>query len=291
MLVVDAQIHIWAGAGSSARHGSTPFPAEAALEGMDAAGVDAAVLHPPEWDPGAVGYTEATVARCPDRFAMYAAPDLLRPDGREEVVRLHATPGVLGLRFLCMRPEQRSWPHDGTMEWMFTLAEQLGMPVTLCGPVVLPVVADVARRHPDLKLVVDHFGLVAYGPDGGLVQSPDVHVWARFPHVAVKLTGAPDYATDGYPFRGMADVVRRLYDAYGPDRLFWGTDITRVDGHGGTRHKATWRQCVSMFTEHMDWLPTDELALIMGRAYCAWHGWTPAPARTGATDRPGSEVT
>jgi predicted TIM-barrel fold metal-dependent hydrolase len=161
------------------------------------------------------------------------------------------------------------------MEWMFALAEELGLPVTLCGPTLMPIVARVAARYPALKVVVDHFGLVGYGPDGGLIHHPDVLTWARFPHVALQLTGSPDYATDAYPFPGMISLVRAFYDAYGPSRLFWGTDITRVDGHGGSRFKATWRQCVTMFTEHMSWLGDEDRAQIMGDAYCAWHGWTP----------------
>jgi predicted TIM-barrel fold metal-dependent hydrolase len=281
MLVVDSQIHLWAGAGSSSRHGSTPFRMEDAIAGMDAAGVDAAVIHPPGWDPGAGDYAAAAIDAHPDRFAAYATLDLDAPDGPDQLRRRHRTPGVLGLRFLCLEPAQRTWPQDGTMDWMFALAEELGMPVTLCGPTLMPVVARVAERHPGLKLVVDHFGLVAYAGDGGLVQSPDVLGWARYANVAVKLTGAPDYATDRYPFPGMRDVVHALYDAYGPHRLFWGTDITRVNGHGGTRHKATWRECVTMFTEHMSWLPDAGLELIMGTAYCEWHRWMPgSPVRS-----------
>jgi hypothetical protein len=46
MFIVDSQIHLWAGPGSSTWHGSTPFLAEDALAGMDAAGVEAAVIHP-----------------------------------------------------------------------------------------------------------------------------------------------------------------------------------------------------------------------------------------------------
>lgn len=276
VVVIDAQIHLWAGAGSSARHGSSPFTAEEALRGMDEAGVDAAVIHPPGWDTDAVPYAEAIVDAHPERFARYATVDLTAPDGPEHLRRLHAAPGVNGLRFLCMSPEERSWPQDGTMDWMFALAEQVGMPVTLCGPVLMPIVARTAERYPDLKLVVDHFGLIGYASDGGLLQSPDVHAWARYPNVAVKLTGAPDYATDAYPFPAMLETVRALYDAYGPQRLFWGTDITRINGHGGTRHKATWRQCVTMFTEHLPWLPPHDLALILGEAYAAWHGWRPA---------------
>lgn len=279
MLIIDAQIHLWAGAGSSPRHGSTPFRMPDALAGMDEAGVTAAVLHPPGWDPDSRRYAADAVAGHPDRFAAYATLALDRPDGPDVLRRWHRTPGVVGLRFLCLAPEERSWPTDGTMDWMFALAEEVGMPVALCGPTLMPVVADVAARHSDLKLVVDHFGLIAYGDGGGLVQHPDVLAWARFPNVAVKLTGAPDYATDPYPFPGMRDVVHALYDAYGPHRLFWGSDITRVNGHGGTRHKATWLECVTMFTEHMPWLPATDLELIMGRAYADWHDRWPRLGR------------
>jgi predicted TIM-barrel fold metal-dependent hydrolase len=273
--VIDAQIHLWAGPGSSPRHGSTPFTVEEALRGMDKAGVDAAVIHPPGWDPDAGAYAAAVVEARPERFARYATVELTGPYGPEQLRQAQATPGVLGLRFLCMAMHERSWPRDGTMDWMFALAEQEGIPVTLCGPFLMPIVARTAERYPELRLVVDHFGLINYAADGSLMQSPDVHSWARYPNVAVKLTGAPDYATEPYPFPAMIQVVRALYDAYGAQRLFWGTDITRVNGHGGTRHKASWRECVTMFTEHMPWLSTSELALIMGEAYSAWHHWYP----------------
>ena len=41
---------------------------------------------------------------------------------------------------------------------------------------------------------------------------------------------------------------------------FWGTDITRMP--------ASWKQCVTMFTEEMPWLKGRDLELVMGRA-CA----------------------
>jgi predicted TIM-barrel fold metal-dependent hydrolase len=284
MLIVDSQIHLWAGPGSSPRHGSSPFTIADAITGMDEAGVDAAVVSPPGWDPQSTQYAANAIAAHPDRFAAYATVPLDEPDGPSRLHQWRNTPGVLGLRYLCLEPHQRSWPYEGAMDWMFALAEEVNMPVALCGPVLMPVVAQVAERYPALRLIVDHFGLINYAEDGGLIQSPDILTWARYPNVAVKLTGAPDYATDQYPFPGMRDVVHALYDAYGPGRLFWGTDITRVNGHGGTRYKATWRQCVTMFTEHMPWLSGADLELIMGSAYCDWHGWTP-PART-STDIP-----
>src|SRR6202022_492185 len=103
-------------------------------------------------------------------------------------------------------------------------------------------------------------------------QHKDVLSWSRFRNVSVKLSGAPDYAReDGYPFKGMHDRIHRLYDAYGPERLFWGTDITRLSN-------CTWRQAVTMFTEELPWLSENDKTLIMGEALCRWFNWWPSPA-------------
>jgi len=47
--------------------------------------------------------------------------------------------------------------------------------------------------------------------------------------------------------------------------MFWGTDITRMP--------TTWKQCVTMFTEELPWLPAQDKELIMGHALCAWLAW------------------
>ena len=74
---------------------------------------------------------------------------------------------------------------------------------------------------------------------------PELLRLAGFSNVAVKATAAPAYATDGYPFRSVHDHLHKLFDAYGPDRMFWGTDITRMP--------CTWRECVTMFSEELSW--------------------------------------
>ena len=57
MQIVDAQIHVWGrGLPSNLAHRQvTAFTTEEAVGLMDAGGVDAAVIHPPGWDPGAGG--------------------------------------------------------------------------------------------------------------------------------------------------------------------------------------------------------------------------------------------
>src|SRR5439155_5788113 len=53
MLIVDAQVHIWsAGPPTNAAHRQvTSYTAEECIRDMDAAGVNACLLHPPGWDP------------------------------------------------------------------------------------------------------------------------------------------------------------------------------------------------------------------------------------------------
>ena len=94
---------------------------------------------------------------------------------------------------------------------------------------------------------------------------PELLRLAGFPNVAVKATAAPAYATDRYPFRSVHDHLQKLFDAYGPDRMFWGTDITRMP--------CTWRECVTMFSEELSWLQGRDRDLVMGHALCNWLGW------------------
>ena len=76
---------------------------------------------------------------------------------------------------------------------------------------------------------------------------------------------APHYSTQPYPFRNIHDGLHRIFDAYGPGRSFWGTDITRIP--------CTWRQCVTFFSEELPWLRGEDLDKVMGRGLTAWLGW------------------
>ena len=72
MRIIDAQIHLWAtGLPSNQTHWPvTHFTAEEAIALMDAGGVDAAVIHPPAWDPGSTELAFKAVQDYPGRFAI-----------------------------------------------------------------------------------------------------------------------------------------------------------------------------------------------------------------------------
>jgi predicted TIM-barrel fold metal-dependent hydrolase len=266
MLIVDAQIHLWSKGKTLPPHRAEPYSMAQALADMDAAGIDRAVIHPPSWDEDSNALAIDAVRAHPHRFAILGRLALDRPESRGLIDGWKKHPGMLGLRFTFLQPHQKTWPHDGTMDWLWPAAEQAGVPVALLAVEFLPLLGRIAERHPRLKLIVDHMAAVrgAKG-DAAFAKVDELTALAKYPNVAVKATGGPGVAADGYPFRGLHPYYRRIYDAFGPQRMFWGTDITRMP--------CRWSQCVTAFTEEMPWLPERDKELIMGRAICDWLGW------------------
>src|SRR5215211_7006937 len=110
MRVVDAQVHIWGSGvpGTLTHRQISSFSAEDLLAEMDEAGVDAAIIHPPGWDPNGSQVAAAAASQYPGRFAIMDHFALDRPDAPAQVAGWRARPGVVGLRFTFLSPEQQS---------------------------------------------------------------------------------------------------------------------------------------------------------------------------------------
>ncbi len=268
MLIVDAQIHLWSQnlPTNPAHRQITSWSAEECLMEMDQGGVNAALIHPPGWDPNSLVVAESAAVRYPDRFAILGNFPLDKPESRNLIDGWMSRPGMLGLRFAFTQPHQQSWSSDGTMDWLWPACEKAGIPVALMASSFLPLVAQVAERHPGLKLIIDHLGRARGGRDDAAFSNiAEVCALAKFPNVALKATGAAGESSEPYPFKNIHKYLRQLYDAFGPTRYFWGTDITRMP--------VSWKQCVTLFTEELPWLTGNDLELVMGRGVCDWLGW------------------
>jgi predicted TIM-barrel fold metal-dependent hydrolase len=91
---------------------------------------------------------------------------------------------------------------------------------------------------------------------------------ARFPNVSCKMSSAANRSHASYPFSDLTPHLRRVFDAFGPRRSYWGTDLTADLG------KATYRQRVTHFTETLEFLNEDDKDWVMGRAILTRLGWT-----------------
>jgi len=146
-------------------------------------------------------------------------------------------------------------------------AEKLGIPIyVLFHHDHMHLLDRLAERYPGLRLVVDHLGLNSHLKDDAcFVDLDKLLVLAKRPNVAVKSSALPCYSTQDYPFANLHPYVRRVFDAFGPRRMFWGTDWSRLP--------CSWKQGITLFTEELPWLRGEDLELVMGKALCDWIGW------------------
>ncbi len=266
MMIVDSQVHAWVNGEPTGPHRRSPITREALNAEMQAAGVARVVLAPPLWDPEGNAYTLSLARSEPDRFAVMG---MLDANGDDPSDRLHTwrnQPGMLGIRFLFNTKDRLAPLLSGGLDRAWSVAEEIDLVVAMLIPGSLHLVDDIARRHPRLRIIVDHLGV----PRGSLGPAafdhlPALLALAKYPNVHVKAAGVGDYAIDPYPFRSLDAPLRRIFNAFGAERLIWGSDLSRL------HHP--YRQCVAHFRDSLPWLSSTDIELIMGGNVCRLLDW------------------
>ncbi|HVC59827.1 MAG TPA: amidohydrolase family protein [Acetobacteraceae bacterium] len=271
MLIVDAQVHIWGAdtperpwpaTGHNYAHRDAPLGKDALLREMDAAGVGRVVIVPPSWEGDRNDLALEAARQHPDRFAIMGRLPLY-PADPAALATWRRQPGMLGLRFTAGR--ESGWLTDGSADWVWEAAQRNGLPVMISCPGLLSAIDGIAERHPGLRLVIDHLALRRARDDAAYADIPLLCSLAKRPNVAAKASATPASSTRPYPYRNIHGYLAQVFDAFGPLRMFWGTDLTRLP--------CTYRQAVTMFTEELPFLSASDKSWVMGRALCAWLGW------------------
>lgn len=235
MEIIDAQIHQpeCVGAWSHGAESLLDLSCELAREAMDCVGVDAALIVAQR------DFYVRAIERDPTRFRACHRIDVAR--AAADPVWLHglmdeiwSTPNVAAVRLVL-----RSW-RDGELvpgvDW-----DSIGHVMEIVASRRFPMFVQAAGHWESLERVVatlegstvilDHLGLnqqpsvVCPDPWKDL---PKVERLARYPHVAVKLSGAITLSREKYPHEDLSPVLTRLLDAYSARRLMWGSDFTRL---------------------------------------------------------------
>jgi predicted TIM-barrel fold metal-dependent hydrolase len=274
-MIVDSQVHLWKAQtpewpwvpGRVAQL-PEPFTIERLVPMMDEAGVDRAVIVPPSWPGDRNDYALEAVQRHPGRFAVMGRIPLEKPQSAALLQKWKEQPGMLGVR-LTLHRAQAALLESGTADWFWPAAEKAGLPVMFLAPGNMPRFAPIAERHPQLPLIIDHMSLTAEIAERRAIGKAidEVVALARYPNVSVKLSSAPTYSFDLYPWRDMTEHLKRCFDAFGPRRCYWGTDITNAFT------KSTYRQRITHFTEELDFLSEEDKDWVMGRAIVTRLGW------------------
>lgn len=271
MLIVDSQVHLWKDAKMAPPHRQVPsFTVDDLLAEMAAAGVGGVVITPPNLGEPVNAQAVDAATAYPDKFCILGNFDLKHPDRESIVARWKERTGMLGLRFTLSSPEQKAWWTDGTLDWFWPACEKAGLVVGLLATGTnIGIVGQIAERHPGLRLHIDHMGCgggAGAGKDAAaFVNIREMEKVAKLQNVGVKLSAAPSLSSDAWPYSNIHAHIRQIFEAFGPDRCFWGTDLTRMP--------CSYRECVTMFTEHMPWLKGRDLERVMGGAIIDWLGW------------------
>ncbi|MEK7215276.1 MAG: amidohydrolase family protein, partial [Chloroflexota bacterium] len=225
LFICDAQIHAPRIPGIPERPTGTTTICSFSRETLDrevrAARVSRVVIVP---FPG--GYNEECVRWAVEEPDRYAVMGVFLLDGtvRKDLVAGWKVPGMLGMRVSFWTAEHKAMFLEGRLNWLWKAAEEFGVPVTVNAMGVLPKMAKVAVDHPRLRITLDHMGLIVhqkYSDFSPLMA--ELLPLARHSNIAVKLSKLQGTVDEAYPFPSLHDPIRRVFDAFGPKRCFWGT--------------------------------------------------------------------
>lgn len=236
--IVDTHVHLF----DPARvpyHANAPYnPEPATLEPYATFAADARIDHAiivhPEPYQDDHRYLQYCFEHEPSRgffkgTCLFDPNDAVTPARLEALVRKH--PGrIVALRIHEMGARGAA-PESGgaiknrdlgspAMKNTWRKAQQLGLAIQMhLLPHYAPQIGELAAELKGVTVLLDHLGRSGQG-------SPEdfegVLRLARYPKVHMKYSGVNYSSKQAYPFTDAKPLVRRIYDAFGPDRIIWG---------------------------------------------------------------------
>jgi L-fuconolactonase len=238
---------------------------------MDAVGVDGALLVSPfsmyRYD---ASYALEVYAKYPGRFGLIKPFDPQSEAVADELAEWAGTPGVVGARI--MLTAQPFEADDPGVNRILAAGAKAGIPVNIMCSGKLPLLGELARRHPNTQVVVDHVGLPQPfeppAPPEPFADLPHVVSLAAYDNVAIKISGACTLSHQPFPYPDIWEPLDQVFDAFGFERCLWGTDWTRAVG------LLTYEQGVEAFriTDH---LSDAERTALMGGSLAKLYNWSP----------------
>jgi len=158
-------------------------------------------------------------------------------------IRREATVPLVGVRHLVHIDPDPEWLLRADVGRGLAALEREG----LCFDLVvrewqLPQAALVSGRHEGLRFVLDHLGGPPPPGTDGREWAAALRELARRPNVAAKVSGlVSGLAPGSWHAEDLADRVTTALDAFGPDRLMYGSDWPLAELGGGA---VAWKSAV-----------------------------------------------
>jgi L-fuconolactonase len=168
--------------------------------------------------------------------------DFAAPDAPARIVALARHPRLKGLRPMLQDIAQTDWILQDAVQPALQAMAGAGLVLdALIQPRHLPLMPEVARRHPTLRIVVDHGAKPQHGmaetqwraPMQALAQATEAD------RVMCKLSGLWTEAPAGEGVAWTLPWAQALLQIWGPQRLIWGSDWPVLELVG---HYSAWRE-------------------------------------------------
>lgn len=161
----------------------------------------------------------------PGVFSGIAQIDVNSPDLLEQVDIL-AAHGIRGFRLHSIDDNDTDrWVGHPGMERLWRTAGEMGLAICpLINPSDIGYVEALCEKFPDTTVVVDHFARIGVS---GTVEEKALEQLcqlARFANTHVKVSAFYALGAKASPYDDLIPMIRRVFDAYGPERLMWGSD-------------------------------------------------------------------
>jgi len=208
-------------------------PLTAYLQRLKDENIDRAILVHPE----PYGDDHSLVLNCLQHEpSLFKATSLFYPkdpDGPKKLVDLIAQePKIIATRFHAHRGKEQYLDSFAgrNVRALWEKAVELGLIVELhIGPNYGAQVRDVLKDIPETIVLIDH---LAEPHKGDAVEFSNILDLAQFENVYMKLSGLNHFAKDGPHYESAKPFTKIVAEAFGPDRLVWGSGTpTIVDVH------------------------------------------------------------
>lgn len=281
-MIIDSQVHAYEANTPKRPWATVPnwpphVTGEEMLAAMDKVGVDGAIFISAfslyRYD---ASYAVEVAQKHADRLAIVKPLDADDPAVEEVVAEWKKTPGAVGVRMWMTKDTGRA-PDDPGLDRIARAAVRHDFPVNLHCWDNLDAAAKVIDRHPDVRFIIDHMGILQPRVPPAPAETLEWKPWAALPKVldlakrknaVIKISGACTLSKAPYPFDDIWEPLARIFDAWGIDRCLWGTDWTRAAA------VVSYEQGVEPFRTTSR-LSEPERAMLMGGACAKAYRWQP----------------
>jgi L-fuconolactonase len=268
--IVDPHVHVWTTdrrypfAPDAQDPPTTDATPEMLLALMKANGVARTVIVQVShyrWDNR---YVAAALRRYPHQLTGVCRVNPEDPAAPDQLSRLVEEDRFQGLRISPSPSAAGDWIRGPLMPALWGRCRALRIPLTVqTKSARLPDLQPLLERFPDLQVVIDH---MADTPPDQPQEVAKLLALARYPRLFVKISHTWWVSKRAYPYPDALEMVKRLYDRFGPRRLMWGTDWPVVERFCG------YARALAVVRDEMKFLNEDDRRWILGKTVeQVWH--------------------